>query len=92
MMIFYAMPYLTCKSHNYYYMEVLQGKTNYNIYHKQNLPHHICLQLIIINYKIQMFNWIVQGICNMGATGFGINYDPSSNKKVVEWKGMLSLW
>jgi hypothetical protein len=56
MMIFYAMLYLTCKSHNYYYMKVLQGKTNYDIYHKQILPHHICLLLIIINYKIQMGN------------------------------------
>ncbi len=56
MMIFYAMLYLTCKSHNYYYMKVLQGKTNYDIYHKQILPHHIWLLLIIINYKIQMGN------------------------------------
>jgi len=28
----------------------------------------------------------------MGAIGFGINYDPSSNEKVVEQKGMLSFW
>jgi hypothetical protein len=32
---------LTCECHIYYYIKVLEGKTNYDIYYKQNLAHHI---------------------------------------------------
>jgi hypothetical protein len=34
---------LTCECHIYYYMKILEGRTNYNIYYRQNLAHHIYL-------------------------------------------------
>jgi hypothetical protein len=47
---------LTCESRNYYYMKIMQGRTNYNINYKQIMAHHICQFLILINHKFQVPN------------------------------------